>query len=54
VDHRQKNWTEWLASANFVINKKAHLTTKVSLFIANYRRELMMGIDIRKRERWRK
>ena len=32
-----------------MINNKLHLTTKVSLFIANYRRELRMGVDIRKR-----
>jgi len=37
VDHRQKNWPEWLASAEFAINNKVHLTTKMSLFMANYR-----------------
>ena len=26
VDHRQKNWPEWLASAEFAINNKVHLT----------------------------
>jgi len=35
-------------SAEFVINNKAHLTTKVSPFIVNYRRELRMGVDIRR------
>jgi len=49
VDQRQKNWPEWLASAEFAINNKAYLTTKVSLFMANYRRELRMGIDIRRK-----
>ena len=49
VDHRQKNWLEWLASAEFVINNKVHSTTKVSLFIANYGRELRMGGDIRRK-----
>jgi len=33
----------------FAINNKAYLTTKVSLFMANYGRELRMGIDIRRR-----
>ena len=51
VDHRQKDWPEWLALAEFAINNKVHLVTKVSLFIANYSRELRMGADIRKEEK---
>jgi len=43
VNHRQKNWLKWLASAEFVVNNK------VLPFMANYRRELRMGGDIRKR-----
>ena len=31
------------------MNNKAHMATKVSPFMANYRRELRMGGDIRKR-----
>ena len=49
VDHRQKDWPEWLASAEFAVNNKVHTTTKVSPFMANYGRELRMGRDIRKR-----
>jgi len=49
VDHRQKDWPEWLASAEFVVSNKAHMATKVSPFMANYRRELRMGGNIRKR-----
>jgi len=49
VEHRQKNWPEWLASAEFAVNNKAHTATKMSLFMANYRRELRMGGDIRKK-----
>ena len=51
VDYKQKDWPEWLASAEFAINNKAHSTTKVSLFMANYSRELRMGIDIRRKEK---
>ena len=51
VDHRQKDWLEWLASAEFAVNNKAHMATKVSSFMANYKRELRMGGDIRKREK---
>ena len=36
-------------STEFVINNKAHLITKVSPFIANYRRELRMKVDLRRK-----
>jgi len=49
IDYRQKDWLDWLASAEFAINNKVHSVTKVSLFMANYRRELRMGADIRKK-----
>jgi len=51
VEHRQKDWLEWLASAEFAVNNKIHTATKVSPFIANYERELRMGEDIRKKEK---
>jgi len=35
--------------AEFAINNKVHTATKVSLFIANYGRELRIGGDIRKK-----
>ena len=49
VDHRQKNWPEWLVSAEFVVNNKVHTATKVSSFMANYRRDLRIKGDIRKK-----
>ena len=49
MEHRQRDWSEWLVAAKFAVNNKAHTATKVSLFIANYRRELRMGGDIRKK-----
>ena len=54
MDNRQKDWLEWLASAEFAINNKVYLTTKVFLFIANYKRELIMGIDIGRKEKMEK
>ena len=51
VDHRQKNWPEWLASAEFAVNNKVYTTTKMSPFMANYGRELRMGGDIRKKRK---
>ena len=49
VDYRQKDWPEWLASAEFVVNNKVHMAMKVSSFMVNYRREMRMGGDIRKK-----
>ena len=43
VEHRQKDWLEWLASVEFTVNNKTHTATKVSPFMANYGRELRMG-----------
>ena len=50
IDHRQNDWPEWLALAKFVVNNKVHLTTKTSLFMANYGREMRMGVDLRKQQ----
>ena len=49
VEHWQKDWPEWLASAEFAVNNKPHTTTKMSPFMANYGKELRMGGDIRKK-----
>jgi len=49
VNHRQKDWLEWLATVEFAVNNKVHIATKVLPFIANYRRELRIGGDIRKK-----
>ena len=49
VEHRQKDWLEWLAIAEFAMNNKVHMATKISPFMANYRKEVRMGEDIRKK-----
>ena len=49
VEHKQKDWPEWLAAAEFAVNNKVHTATKVSPFMANYGRELRMGEDIRRK-----
>ena len=49
IKHRQKDWLEWLVAAEFAINNKVHMATKVSPFMANYGKELRMGGDIRKK-----
>ena len=54
VNHRQNNWSEWLATAEFAFNNKVHTVTKMSLFKVNYGRELRMSFDIRKKEKNKK
>ena len=49
VEHRQKDWPEWLALAEFVVNNKTHTATKMSPFMANYGKEMRMGGDIRRK-----
>ena len=49
IEHRQKNWLEWMAIAEFTINNKVHATTKVLPFIANYGRKMRMEGDIRRK-----
>jgi len=49
VKHRQKDWLEWLVLAEFVVNNKVYMATKILPFMANYGREMRMGGDIRKR-----
>ena len=49
IEHRQKDWPEWLAAAEFAINNKVHSATKVLPFMANYGKELRMGGDIRRK-----
>ena len=49
IEHRQKDWPEWLAVAEFAINNKVHTATKILPFMANYGKELRMGGDIRRK-----
>ena len=49
VNHRQNNWSEWLATAEFAFNNKVHTVMKISSFQVNYGRKPRMGFDIRKK-----
>jgi len=49
IENRQKDWLEWLAAAEFMVNNKVHTATKVLPFMANYGKELRMGGDIRRK-----
>ena len=50
VDYRQKNWLEQLVITKFVVNNKTYLTTKISLFMANYGRELRIEANIKRKK----
>ena len=40
--------------AEFVINNKIYLTTKMSLFVANYGRKLRIEVDLKRKEKMEK
>ena len=49
VNYRQNNWAKWLATVEFAFNNKTYTAIRSSLFQVNYKRELRMGFDIRKK-----
>jgi len=51
VDYRQKDWLQWLASAEFAVNDRIHSIIKISPFMANYGRKVRMEEDIWKKEK---
>ena len=54
INYRQSNWLEWLATTEFAFNNKVYIAMKSSLFRVNYRRELKMGFEIRKKRKYTK
>ena len=52
IDHCQGQWPEWLGTAEFAYNNKAHSGTKVLLFEANNGQSLRMGFELRKKGRF--
>ena len=54
IDHRQEQWPDWLATAEFVYNNKVQTSTKVSLFKANIGQDLCMGFKMRKKGKFEK
>ena len=51
MDHRQKDWPEWLVTVEFAINNKIYSVKKVFLFIVDYERKLKVEVDIRRKEK---
>jgi len=52
IDHRQEQWPEWLGTAEFVYNNKAHSSTRTSPFKANYDQDPRMGFEGRKKGKY--
>jgi len=53
IDHRQEQWPNWLGTAEFTYNNKAHLSTKMLSFKANYRQDPRMGFEMRKKGKYK-
>jgi len=53
IDHRQKQWPDWLGTAEFTYNNKVHSSTKTSPFKANYRQDPRMGFEIRRKGKYK-
>jgi len=49
IKYRQRDWPEWLATAEFVVNNKVYSAIKISPFMVNYGRELRIEADIRRK-----
>ena len=49
TEYRQSDWPEWLVIVEFAMNNKIYAATRILPFIANYRRKLRMGMNIRRK-----
>ena len=52
IDHRQEQWPEWLGTAEFTYNNKAHSSTQTSPFKVNYEQDPRMGFEGRKKRKY--
>ena len=52
IDHRQEQQPDWLGIAEFAYNNKAHLSTKMLSFKANYRQDPRMGFEMRRKGKY--
>ena len=53
IDHRQKQWPDWLGTVEFAYNNKVHLSTKTLSFKANYRQDPRIGFKVRKKGKYK-
>jgi len=52
IDYRQEQWPKWLGTAEFAYNNKAHSSTRILPFKANYRQDPRMGFKGRKKGKY--
>jgi len=52
IDHRQEQWPEWLGTAEFAYNNKAHSSTRTLPFKANYGQDPRIGFEGRKKGKY--
>jgi len=52
IDHRQKQWPDWLGTVEFIYNNKVHSSTKILPFKANYRQDSRIGFEVRKKGKY--
>ena len=50
TEYKQRDWPKWLATVKFAVKNKVHLATKILSFMANYGRELRIGVNIRRKK----
>jgi len=52
IDHKQEQWPDWLGTVEFSYNNKAHSSTKMSPFKANYGQDPRIGFEMRKKGKY--
>jgi len=52
INHRQKQWPEWLGTAEFAYNNKVHSSTRTLPFKANYGQDPRIGFKGRKKREY--
>jgi len=53
INYRQEQWPDWLEIAEFVYNNKAHSSTRILPFKADYRQDPRMGFEVRKKRKYK-
>ena len=53
IDYRQKQWPDWLGTAEFTYNNKVYSSTKMSPFKVNYRQDPRMGFEMRRKGKYK-
>ena len=53
INHRQEQQSDQLRTVEFAYNNKAHLSTKILPFKANYRQDSRMGFKMRRKGKYK-